>query len=290
GTSWYHSHYGVQYGDGAWGAIQINGPATAEYDIDLGAITLSEIYNQSAWLTALQDEQPRPRPVPARNILVNGTKVNFQDRSLGKRFQTTFTPKMKHRLRFINTAADTVFQVSLDSHNMTVIQSDFVPVRPYTTNSISIAIGQRYDVIIEANQPTASYWLRAVPQDTCGEANDNRAEQNVTGFITYEGSSGLPTQSAPLPPANTRCEDETRLIPYLPITVPKTRFTHDKDVLDLPVSGPVNVTFDGVHNVTRWLINNQAIDVDWSYPTLQQLHEKKLRLLPPPCGRFRRRS
>jgi len=29
GTTWYHSHYSVQYGDGLWGTIIINGPSTA---------------------------------------------------------------------------------------------------------------------------------------------------------------------------------------------------------------------------------------------------------------------
>jgi FtsP/CotA-like multicopper oxidase with cupredoxin domain len=36
GTSWYHSHYSVQYGDGVMGGIVIKGPASANYDIDLG--------------------------------------------------------------------------------------------------------------------------------------------------------------------------------------------------------------------------------------------------------------
>lgn len=33
GTSWYHSHHSVQYGDGIVGPIIINGPASANYDI-----------------------------------------------------------------------------------------------------------------------------------------------------------------------------------------------------------------------------------------------------------------
>jgi FtsP/CotA-like multicopper oxidase with cupredoxin domain len=34
GSSWYHSHYSLQYGDGAVGPITIYGPATADYDSD----------------------------------------------------------------------------------------------------------------------------------------------------------------------------------------------------------------------------------------------------------------
>lgn len=35
GTSWYHSHYSAQYGDGVAGGIIINGPAVSNYDVSL---------------------------------------------------------------------------------------------------------------------------------------------------------------------------------------------------------------------------------------------------------------
>lgn len=38
GTSWYHSHFSAQYGDGVQGPIIIHGPASANYDVDLGSI------------------------------------------------------------------------------------------------------------------------------------------------------------------------------------------------------------------------------------------------------------
>ena len=42
GSSWYHSHYSVQYGDGIVGGIIINGPATANYDLDLGVMPFTD--------------------------------------------------------------------------------------------------------------------------------------------------------------------------------------------------------------------------------------------------------
>lgn len=42
GTSWYHSHFSGQYGDGVLGPIVIYGPATANYDIDLGPLTVTD--------------------------------------------------------------------------------------------------------------------------------------------------------------------------------------------------------------------------------------------------------
>jgi hypothetical protein len=42
GTSWYHSHFSSQYGDGIIGPLVFNGPATANYDIDLGPYALND--------------------------------------------------------------------------------------------------------------------------------------------------------------------------------------------------------------------------------------------------------
>ena len=45
GSSWYHSHYSVQYGDGLVGGIVINGPATANYDVDLGPFSMTDWFH-----------------------------------------------------------------------------------------------------------------------------------------------------------------------------------------------------------------------------------------------------
>jgi FtsP/CotA-like multicopper oxidase with cupredoxin domain len=49
------------------------------------------------------------------------------------------------------------FKVLLDGHNLTVIQADFVPIVPYSAEWLYIGIGERYDVIISANQAVSSY-------------------------------------------------------------------------------------------------------------------------------------
>ena len=42
GTSWYHSHSLTQYGDGIRGPIVIHGPATANYDFDMGTVMIDD--------------------------------------------------------------------------------------------------------------------------------------------------------------------------------------------------------------------------------------------------------
>jgi len=36
GSSWYHSHFAFQAWDGVFGPIVIQGPASANYDVDAG--------------------------------------------------------------------------------------------------------------------------------------------------------------------------------------------------------------------------------------------------------------
>lgn len=45
GTGWYHSHFYIQAWDGVFGGILINGPATANYDVDLSHIFLNDWYH-----------------------------------------------------------------------------------------------------------------------------------------------------------------------------------------------------------------------------------------------------
>jgi laccase len=43
GTSWYHSHYSTQYADGIRGPIIIHGPASANYDVDMGPVMVEDL-------------------------------------------------------------------------------------------------------------------------------------------------------------------------------------------------------------------------------------------------------
>jgi FtsP/CotA-like multicopper oxidase with cupredoxin domain len=141
GTTWYHSHFSGQYGDGVIGSIQINGPATANYDIDLGPYTLQDWYYITAFQAgarAFNNGLGGPPPT-GDNILINGTNKNAQGG--GNYNRVTLTPGKKHRLRIINAAIDASFRVSLDGHSFQVIANDFVPVVPYTTNYLQVGIG-----------------------------------------------------------------------------------------------------------------------------------------------------
>lgn len=114
-------------GDGVLGCIVINGPATANYDIDLGAYPVTDWYYTSSTDVDIA-QMTVGIPWKADTGLINGTMVNSNGD--GAYARTTLQPGKTHRLRLINTSVDNNFKVHLDGHNMTIIEADFVTVEP----------------------------------------------------------------------------------------------------------------------------------------------------------------
>ncbi|KAI0835052.1 multicopper oxidase [Hypoxylon sp. FL0890] len=255
GTTWYHSHFSLQAWEGVAGGIIINGPATANYDEDLGTVFLSDwdhLTVDQLWDTAQTDGPPT-----LDNGLINGTNV-YND--TGSRFNVSFTSGSSYRLRLINGAVDTHFKFSIDNHTMQVIASDLIPIQPYTTEVINIGMGQRYDVIVTADQASVAdnFWMRAIPQSACSD-NDN--SDNIRGIVTYTGNVSDPTTTGW--DYTDGCDDETdNLVPYISKTVGTgTTVTEEASVA---------VT----NGVFRWTLNSTSLLVDWEDPTLLQVVEE----------------
>lgn len=144
GTTWYHSHFSLQAWDGVFGSIVINGPATANYEVDAGPIIIADWFHQSVYSLAAQARTGGP-PTP-QNGLINGTNVygaDGADNQTGSRFTMDFTSGTSYRLRLINVAIDSFWKFMIDNHTLTVIAIDLVPVEPFTTKIVSIGIGKR---------------------------------------------------------------------------------------------------------------------------------------------------
>jgi FtsP/CotA-like multicopper oxidase with cupredoxin domain len=75
--------------------------------------------------------------------------------------QFRFETGKKHLLRLINSGAEAIIFFAIDGYDMTVIANDFVPVVPYKTNLVKLAVGQRTDIIVEGkDDPTEAVWMR----------------------------------------------------------------------------------------------------------------------------------
>jgi FtsP/CotA-like multicopper oxidase with cupredoxin domain len=261
GTSWYHSHFSAQYGEGVVGALLIHGPASQNYDHDLGPMTLTDWFHETIFALNIRAIHSTKGPPVADTGLINCTMKG----AFGGRYHvTTLKKDKKHRLRLINTGIDNNFHVSIDSHNFTVITSDFVPVKPYTTSSISINIGQRYDIIINANQAVGNYWLRADVATKCGR---NRNPTNIKSIIRYEDAPEEEPTTQNTITKSTACYDES-VVPCALNQVPKAEFRNAVSRLEMDfnmstVNGPL----------IQWLINGSDTLIDWSKPTLEYVQD-----------------
>ncbi|KAI9643544.1 laccase, multicopper oxidase, benzenediol:oxygen oxidorectuctase [Ciborinia camelliae] len=266
GTSWYHSHFSGQYGEGVLGGIVINGPATANYDVDLGTYMVQDWYYTPVFALSDRVAHSQIGPPTADNGLINGSMVAPSGQTGGKYTTNTITSGKKYRLRFINTSVDNHFMVSLDGHPFTVITADFVPIKPYTTNWIFIGIGERYDVVFYANQTVGSYWFRAEVQPGCGLNSNNgpTLNGNIKSIFTYKGAVNSTIPASTATPYTQRCTDETGLIPFWDSFVPSGPLLNTAQ-LDVAIN--IGVTTEGA--VVKWGINLTSLDVDWKKPILQ---------------------
>ncbi|EME38505.1 carbohydrate-binding module family 20 protein [Dothistroma septosporum NZE10] len=267
GTSWYHSHFSAQYGDGVLGPIVIYGPSTADYDEDLGPLPITDWYYPGIYVVASRAMHQNALAPTADNGLINGTMVS---NSGGAYAQTVLTAGKKHRLRLINTAVDNHFQFSLDGHTMLVVAADFVPIVPYNASWVFIGIGQRYDVIITADQDPASYWFRVESQDTAG-CGSNYQNGNIQSIFSYEGhETETPASSATS--YTQRCTDETGIVPYWNSYVPQGQIVAGSSFEHLDSAINQSTQADGSINLF-WQVNGTPLKVDWSTPTLKSIRD-----------------
>ncbi|KAK6068603.1 multicopper oxidase [Seiridium cupressi] len=267
GTSWYHSHHSAQYGNGVFGSIHINGPATADYDIDLGVYPIFDYY----YLTA--DEgvrlvQTQPIPPNSDNVFFNGTNINPTDPSLGEYSVVTLTPGAKHRLRLINPSIEHNYQVSLVGHEFTIISTDLVPVEPVVASDVFLGVGQRYDIIIDASEAVDNYWFNVTLSGTglCGTSNNPAP----AAIFRYDGAAdALPTDPG-TEPADSLCNDRNDFVPIIERTTSAADIT---PAVLLNDNLPVTLSFPPLSTTVTWFVNGSAIDVQWDHPILEYVLE-----------------
>ncbi|CAH0052330.1 unnamed protein product [Clonostachys solani] len=256
GTSWYHSHFGLQAWQGVFGGIIINGPATANYDEDLGVVFLNDWDHQT--VDELYTSAQTTGPPTLDTGLINGTNVFGDDDSssqTGTRLSVPFSSGTSYRMRLVNAAVDTHWRFSIDNHTMTVIASDLVPIEPYTTTVLSMGMGQRYDIIVNADQADVAenFWMRAIPQGACSE---NDSTDNIKAIVYYGDAVGTPSTTGYS--FTDGCDDETdNITPYISKTVASA------DWSDLE-----SASLSRTSGLIKWNLNSTSMLVEWANPTL----------------------
>ena len=113
--------------------------------------------------------------------------------------------------------------------------------------------GQRYDIIVEANQKPGNYWMRAVPAADCsGNLNPN----GIRAIVRYSGSNKKAEPKSIPYDVTTTCVDETSLVPVVPRNV--GTFTSE-------TKENIGVIVD---NYIKFTMNGSSLFIDWKDPTL----------------------
>lgn len=211
GTYWYHSHSGFQEQTGVYGSIIIDPAggdrirADRDYVVQLSDWTdedpmrvfaklkmQSDYYNfnqptagqffgdvADMGLKGAMDKrkmwnQMRMNPTDLADIsgytytyLMNGTTPAGNWTGLFRRGERV-------RLRFINSGAQTFFDVRIPDLKMTVVHVDGQDVEPVTVDEIRIGVAETYDVIVEPKDDQA-YTIFAQSMDRTGYARGTLA-------------------------------------------------------------------------------------------------------------------
>ncbi len=198
GTYWYHSHSGLQEQRGHFGPIIIDPiePEPFEYDQDYVVMLsdwtfenphyvlanlkkMSAYYNyQRRTIANLSEdwEWRRMRMDPTDIADVTGATYTYLMNGLAPNSNWTalFNSGDKVRLRFINAAAMTFFDVRIPGLKMTVVQADGQNVQPLAVDEFRIAVAETYDVIVEP-QDEQAYTIFAETMDRSGYARGTLA-------------------------------------------------------------------------------------------------------------------
>jgi FtsP/CotA-like multicopper oxidase with cupredoxin domain len=206
GTYWYHSHSGFQEQTGLYGALIID-PAEPEpfsYDRDY-VVVLSDwsdedpgaVYRKLKKLSHYYNFNERTHADLMADIRSKGVSGTWAERRMWNRMRMserdladvtgyTYTFLMngqtpatgwsglfrrgeRVRLRFINSAAMTFFDVRIPGLNMTVVAADGQYIEPVTVEEFRIGVAETYDVIVEPSDDSA-YAIFAQAMDRSGFA------------------------------------------------------------------------------------------------------------------------
>uniref|UniRef100_A0A0C4DHY1 Lcc2 n=1 Tax=Fusarium oxysporum (strain Fo5176) TaxID=660025 RepID=A0A0C4DHY1_FUSOF len=279
GTSWYHSHYSLQYADGLAGPITIYGPSSAPFDEGRNPILITDWSHRSAFQSWQRELVPNPTRPMMNGVLINGVG-NFAGSFPRERFNMTVTKGRKYVLRVINTSVDTTWIFSIDNHNFTVMSTDFVPIHPYSVSHIVLGIGQRYHIVLDANptnttkmpaNPDGNYWIRTVGATRCKGFEPGNEPDERQGILRYNASSKLvPTTFRE--DYSLECRDEAydRLSPVYEWNVDPVKINYTKSQFDIGLAKFAHRP-ELMDNFTWWAFGENPLWLNFSNPTILNL-------------------
>ncbi|KAM3075331.1 hypothetical protein ACMFMF_006006 [Clarireedia jacksonii] len=172
-----------------------------------------------------------------------------------------FTQGKTHRLRLVNTGSAGTQKFSIDGHDLQVIANDFVPIIPYTTKVVTLAIGQRADVLVNASgSKTDAVWMRSDLDVPCMALACTNPHALAAIYYDDANTTVVPTTTGASWDSNDCANDPLYLTtPYTAIKPPDTPAVTQDLVIDVRVNGSGNALFT---------VNNSTFRADYNSPLL----------------------
>lgn len=258
GTYIYHSHVGLQLDRGLLGPLVVEEPDPhVTYDREYVLVLddflsgepqpLDELTGDGGGMMGMMDgmmggdrddgqsmmEGMGAVVPPYEALLINGRLPDAP-----KEFEVRRGERV--RLRLINPGGATTYRVAVAGHRMTVTHTDGRPVEPVEVDSLYIGMGERYDVVVEADNP--GVW----PIAAATLEGDAPPARGILRYVDAAGSrlpDGLPEGLA---------------------SGHTLQYTDLHSVEDIPPSGGPDRTFDltlsggMMMNPDEWTIDGQA--------------------------------
>ena len=191
GSFMYHSHFGFQPDRGLVGPLIVEEQkAHVAYDREYTLTLTDFLAGEPAPLGRSKNASGEMKEMlepPYIVLLINGRPPEAPavfDVKSGERI----------RMRLINPSGATIYRFAIGGHPLTVTHTDGRPVEPFQVDSLRLAPGERYDVLVDARNPGA--WPIAASAD-----NDLPAARAV---LRYTDSNETRPREGALPEGLTR--------------------------------------------------------------------------------------
>ncbi|MEO8467204.1 MAG: copper resistance system multicopper oxidase [Gammaproteobacteria bacterium] len=220
GTFWYHSHSGMQEQTGLYGPLIITPRAPEPYAYDREYVVMLSDWTDEDPMTVVSNLkqqgdyynfQQRTLSTLRQDARAQGRKAAFADRWMWGKMRMSptdimdvtgatyvflingqppkanwtglFAPGERIRLRFINAASMTTFDVRIPGLPLSVVQADGNDVEPVMVDEFRIGVAETYDVIVTPPDESA-YTIFAQAQDRSGYARGTLAPHaGMTAFV-----------------------------------------------------------------------------------------------------------
>lgn len=204
GTYWYHSHSGLQEQQGHYGPIIIDpaGPDSVAYDRE-HVIVLSDwtFMHPHMLFTRLKQEggffnrnkgtladkmggkpdplspadakmfaEMRMDPTDISDVTAAAYTYLINGHSPVENWTGLFQPGERVRLRIINAAAQSIFNIRIPGLKLTVVATDGIDVRPVEVDELQIGNAETYDLIVVPENRPYSFVAEGIDRSGMGVA------------------------------------------------------------------------------------------------------------------------